>query len=64
MIDPRNIRPEQAMREEIVELFDERFFRMWTFYLSGATAAFEFMREAFEAIERGAVTGSRASVLV
>nr|WP_166175252.1 cyclopropane-fatty-acyl-phospholipid synthase family protein [Altererythrobacter segetis] len=28
-------------REEIVALFDERFFRMWTFYLSGSTAAFE-----------------------
>lgn len=28
-------------REAIVALFDERFFRMWTFYLAGATAAFE-----------------------
>ena len=28
-------------REEIVRLYDERFFRMWTFYLAGATAAFE-----------------------
>jgi cyclopropane-fatty-acyl-phospholipid synthase len=28
-------------REEIVAMFDERFFRMWTFYLSGSTAAFE-----------------------
>jgi cyclopropane-fatty-acyl-phospholipid synthase len=28
-------------REAIIALFDERFFRMWTFYLSGATAAFE-----------------------
>jgi cyclopropane-fatty-acyl-phospholipid synthase len=28
-------------KEEIVEMFDERFFRMWTFYLSGSTAAFE-----------------------
>lgn len=28
-------------REEIIATFDERFFRMWTFYLSGATAAFE-----------------------
>ena len=28
-------------REEIVALFDERFFRMWTFYLAGATAALE-----------------------
>jgi len=30
-----------AHREQIVALFDERFFRMWTFYLAGATAAFE-----------------------
>ena len=22
-------------------MYDERFFRMWTFYLAGATAAFE-----------------------
>jgi cyclopropane-fatty-acyl-phospholipid synthase len=28
-------------REEIVATFDERFFRMWTFYLAGSTAAFE-----------------------
>ena len=28
-------------REAIIELFDERFYRMWTFYLAGATAAFE-----------------------
>jgi cyclopropane-fatty-acyl-phospholipid synthase len=28
-------------RDEIVALFDERFFRMWTFYLAGSTAAFE-----------------------
>ncbi|MBO0749227.1 MAG: class I SAM-dependent methyltransferase [Porphyrobacter sp.] len=28
-------------RDEIVALFDERFFRMWTFYLSGSTGAFE-----------------------
>jgi cyclopropane-fatty-acyl-phospholipid synthase len=28
-------------RDEIVAMFDERFFRMWTFYLSGSTAAFE-----------------------
>lgn len=27
--------------EAIVALHDERFFRMWTFYLAGATAAFE-----------------------
>lgn len=31
----------QANREAIVALLDERFFRMWTFYLAGATAAFE-----------------------
>ncbi|MDE8650314.1 SAM-dependent methyltransferase [Novosphingobium album (ex Liu et al. 2023)] len=30
-----------AHRDAIVALFDERFFRMWTFYLAGATAAFE-----------------------
>lgn len=29
-------------RDKIVELFDERFFRLWTFYLAGATAAFEY----------------------
>ena len=28
-------------REAIVAMFDERFYRLWTFYLSGATAAFE-----------------------
>jgi cyclopropane-fatty-acyl-phospholipid synthase len=28
-------------REAIEALFDARFFRMWTFYLAGATAAFE-----------------------
>lgn len=28
-------------KEKIVALHDERFFRMWTFYLAGATAAFE-----------------------
>ncbi|MCB2048954.1 MAG: class I SAM-dependent methyltransferase [Novosphingobium sp.] len=28
-------------KDEIVAMFDERFFRMWTFYLSGAMAAFE-----------------------
>ena len=31
----------QAHRAEIVALYDERFFRMWSFYLAGATAAFE-----------------------
>ena len=28
-------------RDEIVEMYDESFFRLWTFYLSGATASFE-----------------------
>jgi cyclopropane-fatty-acyl-phospholipid synthase len=28
-------------QEEIVAMFDERFYRLWTFYLAGATAAFE-----------------------
>ena len=28
-------------RDKIVALYDERFYRMWTFYLAGATAAFE-----------------------
>jgi cyclopropane-fatty-acyl-phospholipid synthase len=31
----------QEHKDAIVALHDERFFRMWTFYLSGATAAFE-----------------------
>jgi cyclopropane-fatty-acyl-phospholipid synthase len=30
----------QAARGEIVELYDERFFRMWSFYLAGGIAAF------------------------
>ncbi|MXP14417.1 methyltransferase domain-containing protein [Altererythrobacter confluentis] len=30
-----------AQKSEIEAMFDDRFFRMWTFYLSGATAAFE-----------------------
>ncbi len=30
-----------ANRDAIVAMYDERFFRMWTFYLSGATASFE-----------------------
>jgi cyclopropane-fatty-acyl-phospholipid synthase len=29
-----------SAREEIVALYDERFFRMWTFYLAGGIAAF------------------------
>ncbi|HSG35619.1 MAG TPA: cyclopropane-fatty-acyl-phospholipid synthase family protein [Sphingomonadaceae bacterium] len=28
-------------RDAIVEMYDERFFRMWTFYLAGATSSFE-----------------------
>ncbi|GAA4040412.1 SAM-dependent methyltransferase [Parerythrobacter jejuensis] len=28
-------------KDAIVAMYDEKFFRMWTFYLSGATAAFE-----------------------
>ncbi|MGQ0587990.1 MAG: class I SAM-dependent methyltransferase [Sphingosinicella sp.] len=31
-----------AHRDEIVELYDERFFRMWQFYLAGAEAAFRY----------------------
>ncbi|MBU1605319.1 MAG: cyclopropane-fatty-acyl-phospholipid synthase family protein [Alphaproteobacteria bacterium] len=30
-----------AHRDEIVAMYDERFFRMWTFYLAGATSSFE-----------------------
>ena len=30
-----------ANREKIIALFDERFFRMWTFYLAGAATVFE-----------------------
>jgi len=30
-----------ANREKIVAMYDERFFRLWTFYLAGSTAAFE-----------------------
>ncbi|MCJ2188788.1 SAM-dependent methyltransferase [Novosphingobium beihaiensis] len=30
-----------ANKEAIIALYDERFYRMWTFYLAGATAAFE-----------------------
>ncbi len=30
-----------ANRDRIVALFDERFFRMWTFYLAGAATVFE-----------------------
>ena len=31
-----------AAREEIVALYDERFYRMWQFYLAGAEAAFRY----------------------
>ena len=31
-----------AARDAIVALYDERFYRMWTFYLAGAGAAFRF----------------------
>ena len=31
-----------AHRDEIVALYDERFFRMWQFYLAGAEAAFRY----------------------
>jgi cyclopropane-fatty-acyl-phospholipid synthase len=31
-----------AAREQIVALYDERFYRMWQFYLAGAGAAFHF----------------------
>ncbi len=30
-----------ANREEMIAMYDERFFRMWTFYLSGAATVFE-----------------------
>jgi cyclopropane-fatty-acyl-phospholipid synthase len=29
-------------REEIIQLYDERFYRMWQFYLAGAEAAFRY----------------------
>jgi cyclopropane-fatty-acyl-phospholipid synthase len=31
-----------ARRDEIVRLYDERFFRMWQFYLAGATVTFRY----------------------
>ncbi|WP_408609444.1 class I SAM-dependent methyltransferase [Altererythrobacter lutimaris] len=31
----------EANKDAIIEMMDERFYRMWTFYLAGATAAFE-----------------------
>ena len=30
-----------ARRADIVALYDERFFRLWTFYLAGAATVFE-----------------------
>ena len=32
----------EAARDEIVKLYDERFYRMWQFYLAGAEAAFTY----------------------
>ena len=32
----------EANRNAIIAMYDERFYRMWMFYLSGATAAFEW----------------------
>jgi len=32
----------EANREAIIAMYDDRFYRMWTFYLAGATAAFEW----------------------
>ncbi|SOB79744.1 cyclopropane-fatty-acyl-phospholipid synthase [Sphingomonas guangdongensis] len=31
-----------AAKEQIVALYDERFFRMWTFYLAGAFVSFQY----------------------
>ncbi|QKR98435.1 class I SAM-dependent methyltransferase [Sphingomonas sp. CL5.1] len=31
-----------AVKDEIVALYDEKFYRMWTFYLAGAAAAFRY----------------------
>ncbi len=31
-----------AAREQIIALYDERFYRMWCFYLAGATTAFRY----------------------
>jgi cyclopropane-fatty-acyl-phospholipid synthase len=33
-----------AARDEIVSLYDERFFRMWQYYLAGAEAGFRYRR--------------------
>ena len=34
-----------ANRREILELYDERFWRMWDFYLTGCEVAFRYMRQ-------------------
>ncbi|KWV96335.1 class I SAM-dependent methyltransferase [Erythrobacter sp. AP23] len=63
-----------AHREAILAMHDERFFRMWTFYLAGATAAFEhggmcnyqiqFTRSRHALpITRGYIEASEASLL-
>ena len=31
-----------AAKDAIVALYDERFFRMWTFYLAGAQVSFDY----------------------
>jgi cyclopropane-fatty-acyl-phospholipid synthase len=31
-----------AAKDEIIELYDERFYRMWLFYLAGSEAAFRY----------------------
>jgi cyclopropane-fatty-acyl-phospholipid synthase len=63
-----------AHREAILTMHDERFLRMWTFYLAGATAAFEhggmcnyqiqFTRSRHALpITRGYIEASEASLL-
>src|SRR3546814_9939796 len=32
----------EANKAEIVKLYDERFYRMWKFYLAGSATAFEY----------------------
>lgn len=32
----------EAKRDAIIAMMDERFYRMWTFYLAGATSVFEY----------------------
>jgi hypothetical protein len=31
-----------AARDDIIRLYDERFFRLWEFYLAGASGAFRY----------------------